>query len=116
MGASERIDRTSDDSQTQTLGQFPELTPVQWAFPNPFPRAGDITPRSEWTSSSTASIRGWSNSKVAANWETTVLAVTDRFESGETSMSVGGPKADTTSFLEGVGEIGLSAKGVDGGI
>jgi len=23
------------------LGRFPELTPVQWAFPNPFPRAGD---------------------------------------------------------------------------
>jgi len=23
------------------LGQFPELTSVQWVFPNPFPRAGD---------------------------------------------------------------------------
>jgi len=29
---------------TQVLGRFPELTSVQWAFPNPFPRAGDITP------------------------------------------------------------------------
>jgi len=27
----------------QTLGQFPELTSVQWVFPDPFPRASDIT-------------------------------------------------------------------------
>src|SRR5712672_1975772 len=29
---------------TQTLGQFPELTPVQRVFPDPFPGASDITP------------------------------------------------------------------------
>ena len=29
---------------SQALGQFPELTLVQWAFPNLFPGAGDIIP------------------------------------------------------------------------
>src|SRR5712675_110495 len=29
---------------TQALGRFPELTSVQRVFPDPFPRAGDITP------------------------------------------------------------------------
>jgi len=98
------------------LGRFPELTPVHREQPSPVPRAGDITPRSEWTSSSTASIRGWANGKVATNGEATVLAVTGGLESSEASMSVGGPEANAASVLKGLGEVGFGAKGVDGGV
>jgi len=98
------------------MGRFPELTPVQQAFPNPFPRASDITPRSEWTSSSTASIRVWANGEIAANGETAVLTVAYGFKSGETSVGVSGPKADSTGVLKGLSEIGFGVEGVNGGI
>jgi len=98
------------------VGWFPELTPVHRVQPNPIPRAGDITPHSEWTSSSTASIRGWANGEVTANGETTVLAVADGLESGEASVSVGSSKANATGILEGLGEVGFGAEGVNGGI
>jgi len=98
------------------LGRFPELTPVHWVQPSPVPGAGDITPRSEWTSLSTASIRGWANGEVAANGEAAVLAMTDRLESSEASMSIGGPKANAAGVLKGFSEIGFGTKGVDGGI
>ena len=84
--------------------------------PSPVPGAGDITPHSEWTSSSTASIRSWANGEVAVDGEATVLAVTYGLESGKTSVGVGGSELDTTSVLEGLGEIGLGAKGVNGGV
>ena len=35
---------TKKHDKYQTLGRFPLLTPVQRAFPDPFPRASDITP------------------------------------------------------------------------
>src|SRR5712671_344806 len=92
------------------LGRFPELTPVHRVQPNPIPGAGDITPRSEWTSSSTASIRSWANGEVATNGEATVLAVADGLELGKTSMSVGGSKADATSVLDGLGEVGFGTE------
>src|SRR5712672_624661 len=38
------INQGTDQHKTQPLGWFPQLTLVQWALPNPFPRAGDITP------------------------------------------------------------------------
>jgi len=72
------------------MGRFPELTPVQRAFPNPFPSAGDITPHSGWTSSSSASRIGRANGEVAPEGEATVLAVTYRFETGEAFVGVGG--------------------------
>src|SRR5712671_3188971 len=87
------------------LGRFPELTPVHQVQPNPIPGAGDITPRSEWTSSSTASMRGWANGEVTSDGEATVLAVTDGLESGKASVSVGGTKADATGILKCLGEI-----------
>jgi len=98
------------------LGRFPELTPVHRVQPNLIPGAGDITPRSEWTSSSTASIRSWANSEVAANGEATVLAMAGRLESGETSMSIGGSKANATGVLEGLSEVGFGVEGVNGGV
>src|SRR5712671_1306329 len=98
------------------LGRFPELTPVHRVQPNPVPRAGDITPRSEWTSSSTASIRSWANGEVAADGEAAILAVADRFEPGEASVGVGSSKTDATSVLKGLGEVGFGAEGVNGGI
>src|SRR5712672_1454779 len=98
------------------MGWFPELTPVHRVQPNPIPGAGDITPHSEWTSSSTASIRGWANGEVATNGEATVLAVTGGLESSKTSMSVGGPEANPASVLKGLSEVGFGAKGVDGGV
>jgi len=98
------------------MGQFPELTLVHRAQPSPIPGAGDITPCSEWTSSSTALIRSWSNGEVAVNGETTVLAMTDGLESGEASMGVGGSEADATSVLKGLGEVGFSVEGVNGSV
>jgi len=100
----------------RTMGRFPELTPVQWVFPNPFPSAGDITPRSEWTSSSTASSIGWANGKVSTKREAAVLAVTDGFKASEASMGIGGGQSMATAVEKGFGELGFSAKGVDGGI
>src|SRR5712671_649656 len=120
MGASKDHQTTAiehqNTSEKETQGQFPELTPVHWVQPSPVPGAGDITPHSEWTSSSTASIRGWANGKVAVDWEATVLSVTYGLETSETSMSIGGSKANTTGILKSLGEIGLGTKGVDGGI
>src|SRR5712675_608831 len=98
------------------MGRFPELTPVHRMQPSPIPGAGDITPRSEWTSSSTASIRGWVNGEVATNGEATILAVACGLESSETSMSVGSSKANSAGFLKGLSEIGFGAKGMDGGV
>src|SRR5712672_1432091 len=98
------------------MGWFPELTPVHRVQPNPIPGAGDITPHSEWTSSSTASIRGWANGEVATNGEATVLAVADGLESGKASMSVSGSKANATGVLKGLSEVGFGAKGVNGGV
>src|SRR5882757_1526177 len=98
------------------MGRFPELTPVHRVQPSPIPGAGDITPRSEWTSSSTASIRGWANGEVAANGEAAVLAVADGLELGEASMSVSGSKANVTGILKGLGEVGFGVKGVNGGV
>jgi len=85
-------------------------------FPDPIPGAGDITPRSEWTSSSTASIRGRSNSKVASDGESAVLAVTDGLELSEATVSVSSSQADATGVLKGLGEIGFGAQRVDRGI
>ena len=50
------------------------------------------------------------------NGEATVLAVADGLELGETSVSVGGSKAMATSVLDGLGEVGFGAKGMDGGV
>src|SRR5712671_6276646 len=98
------------------LGRFPELTPVHRVQPNPIPGAGDITPRSEWTSSSTASIRSWANGEVAPDGEAAVLAVADGLETGEASVSVGGAEADTTGLLKGFGKVTFGSEGMDGGI
>src|SRR5712671_151401 len=98
------------------MGRFPELTPVHRVQPSPVLGAGDITPHSEWTSSSTASIRGWANGEVAADWEVAVLPVTCGFKASKASMSVGGSKTNTAGVLKSFGEFGFSAKGVDGGI
>jgi len=84
--------------------------------PNPIPGAGDITLPSEWTSSSTASIRSWANGKVTPNGEATVLAVADGLEASEASMGVGGTESDATGVLKGLGKIGFGAKRVDGGV
>src|SRR5712671_2095338 len=98
------------------MGRFPELTPVHRVQPSPILGAGDITLRSEWTSSSTASIRGRANGEVAADGETAILAVTDRLESSEVSMSVGGAETNVTGVLKGLGEVGFGMKGMDGGV
>src|SRR5712671_2257762 len=98
------------------MGRFPELTPVHRVQPSPVPGAGDITPCSEWTSSSMASMRGWANGEVATDWEATVLPVACGLDMSEASMSVGGPKSNTTGVLKGFGEVGFSVKGVDGGV
>jgi len=98
------------------LGRFPELTPVQQVFPSPFPSAGDITPRSEWTSSSTASSRGWANGEIPSNGEAAVLAVTDSFESSKSAMGIGCGEAVATAVKQGLGELGFGAEGVNGGI
>src|SRR5712671_5740386 len=98
------------------LGRFPELTPVHRVQPNPIPGAGDITPHSEWTSLSMASIRGQANGEVATNGEATVLAVTDGLESGKASVSVGGSKTDATGVLKGLGKVGFGTERVDGGV
>src|SRR5712671_6261024 len=98
------------------MGWFPELTPVHRVQPNPIPGAGDITPHSEWTSSSTASIRGWANGEVATNGEMTVLAVANGLESGKASMSIGGSKANAAGVLDGLGEVGFGVKRVNGGV
>jgi len=50
------------------------------------------------------------------NGEATVFAVTCGFESGEASVSVGSSETKSTGILKGFGEIGFSAKGVDGGV
>jgi len=49
MGTSENHQTTATEHQneTETVGRFPELTPVQWAQPSLFPGASDITPCSE---------------------------------------------------------------------
>ena len=98
------------------MGRFPELTPVHREQPSPVPGAGDITPRSEWTSSSTALIRSWANSEIAANGETAILAVTDGFESGEASMGISGSKTNATGVLKGLGKVGFGTERVDGGV
>jgi len=98
------------------LGRFPELTPVHREHPSPVPGAGDITPRSEWTSSSTASIRSWPNGEVATDGEAAVLAVAYGFEAGEASVSISSSEADSAGILKGLGEFGFGAKGVDGGV
>ena len=85
-------------------------------FPDPIPGAGDITPRSEWTSSSTASIRSWANGEVAPDGEAAVLAVANGLETGEASVSVGSAEADATGLLKGLGEVGFSSEGMDGGV
>ena len=43
MGASQNHQTTATEHQNdnETVGRFPELTPVQWVQPNPFPSAGD---------------------------------------------------------------------------
>jgi len=99
---------------TYKWGRFPELTSVQRVFPNPFPSAGDITPRSEWTSSSTASHSGGSNGEVPSYWEAAVLAVADGFETSESVMGVRCGESVSTAVDEGLGELSFSAKGVDG--
>ena len=72
------------------MGRFPELTPVQRVFPNPFPSAGDITLRSDWTSSSRASRIGRANGDVAAKGEAAVLPVARGLETSEAFVGVGG--------------------------
>jgi len=42
--------------------------------------------------------------------------MTDGLETSEASMGVGSAETDTTGLLKGLGEVGLSAEGVDGGI
>src|SRR5712672_4401779 len=127
MGASENhqttatehqnvTDRTSERNIDQTLGRFPELTPVHRVFPDPIPGAGDITLHSEWTSSSTASIRSRANGEVTSDGEATVLAMTDGLETSEASMSVGSAEADATGLLKGFGKFSFGAEGVDGGV
>src|SRR5712672_3524847 len=98
------------------MGRFPELTPVHRAQPSPIPGAGDITLPSDWTSSSTASIRSWANGEVTPNGEATVLAMTDGLEASKTSMRVGGSESDATRVLKGLGEVGFGAKGVESGV
>src|SRR5712671_230052 len=97
MGASRNHQTTATEHQNRqigsTLGRFPELTPVHRVQPGPIPGAGDITPRSEWTSSSTASIRGWANGEVTLDGEAAILAVTNGLESSETSVSIGSSEA-----------------------
>jgi len=85
-------------------------------FPDPIPGAGDITPRSEWTSLSTASIRSGTNGEVTSEGEATIFAVANGFEASEASMRVGGSEASATGVLKGLGELGFGAKGVDGSI
>jgi len=93
MGTSEETSDQRQNDQTRMIhaqeGRFPELTLVQRAFPNPFPSAGDITPCSEWTSSSTASSIGWSNGEVPSNGEAAVLAMANGFELSKTVVGVG---------------------------
>src|SRR5712675_1172684 len=114
MGASKDHQTTATEhqnvSEKETRGRFPELTPVHRVQPSPVPGASDITPHSEWTSSSTASIRGWANGEVTTNGEATVLAVTDGLESSKASMSVSGSKANATGVLKGLSEVGFGAK------
>src|SRR5712671_1705135 len=98
------------------MGRFPELTPVHQVQPNPIPGAGDITPRSEWMSSSTALIRSWANGEVSSDGEAAILAVTSGLESSEASVSISGPQAEAAGVLKGLGEVGLSAQGVDSGV
>src|SRR5882757_9015898 len=98
------------------MGRFPELTSVQRAFPNPFPSAGDITPRSDWTSSSRASRIGRANGEIATEGEATVLSVASGFETSEALVSVGGGQSVTTAVEEGFGEVRLCTKGVYSGI
>ena len=85
-------------------------------FPDPIPGAGDITLSSDWMTSSMASIRSWANGEVTSNGEATVLAVTDGLEASKTSMSIGGSESDMACILEGLGELGFGAKGVDSGV
>src|SRR5712671_4959964 len=98
------------------MGRFPELTPVHREQPSPVPGASDITPHSEWTSLSTASIRSWANSEIAVNGEAAILAVTDRFKSGEVSMGVSSSKTLATGILKGLGEVGFGTEGVNGSV
>jgi len=63
-----------------------------------------------------ALIRGWVNGEIAVNWEVTVLAMADGLELSEASMSVGCPKANAASVLQGFGELSFGAKRVDGGV
>src|SRR5882757_4247817 len=98
------------------MGRFPELTSVQWAFPNPFPSAGDITLRSDWTSSSSASSIGGTNGEVATQGEAAVLPMTSGFEASEAFMGISGGQAVTAVVEEGFGELCLCAKGVYGGV
>src|SRR5712671_1575228 len=113
MGASENHQTTATEHQNvtrdQNVGRFPELTPVHRVFPDPIPGAGDITPRSEWTSSSTASIRRRANGEVTPDGEAAIFAMTDGFEASETSMSVGSAEADTTGVLKGLGKVGCES-------
>src|SRR5712671_184187 len=92
MGTSEETSDQRQNDQTRMIhaqeGRFPELTLVQRAFPNPFPSAGDITPFSEWTSSSTASSSGRANGEIPPDREATVLAMANGFESGKASMGI----------------------------
>src|SRR5712672_3052960 len=120
MGASENhqttatehqnvTDRTSERNIDLTLGRFPELTPVHRVFPDPIPGAGDITPRSEWTSSSTASIRSRANGEVTSDGEAAVLAMTGGLEASEASVGVSSTEADATGLLKLFGEVGFGA-------
>src|SRR5712672_3639917 len=106
MGASENHQTTATEHQNvtrdQNVGRFPELTPVHRVFPDPIPGAGDITPRSEWTSSSTASMRSGANGEVTSDGEATVLAVANGLEASEASMSVGSTKTDAAGLLKGL--------------
>src|SRR5712672_1432022 len=113
MGASENHQTTATEHQNvtrdQNLGRFPVLTPVHRVFPDPIPGAGDITLRSEWTSSSTASIRSRANGEVTSDGEATVLAMTDGLETSEASVSIGSTEADATGLLKLFGEVGFGA-------
>jgi len=116
MGASDKRQNNQKHQTLHKLGQFPELTLVQRAFPNPFLSAGDITLRSDWTSSSSASRIGGTNGEVASEGEATVLAVTDGFEMGEAFVGVSGGQTVMAAVEEGFGEIGLCTKGMNGGV
>src|SRR5712671_3809223 len=118
MGASHHDQTTATEHQndTETVGRFPELTPVQWVQPSPFPGAGDITPHSEWMSLSMGSIRSWANGEIPTDREAAVLTWTGGLKVHETTMGVGGGETVMTGVLKGFGELSFGTKQVNGGV